>query len=72
MVDRLDYSKEDQKWRCANCGATYSSEEVKRVWDYSLNPVPEELVDNPLAYANFVPCHCMDCGIKWYDWEIEE
>lgn len=39
----LIYNKEENKWQCSNCGATYYPEELKRVWDYSINPVVEEL-----------------------------
>ena len=67
----LVYNPEEQKWQCSNCGATYCPEEVKRVWDYSIAPVVEELENNPAAYTNFVPCHCMDCGTIWYNWKIE-
>lgn len=68
IKEMLAYNTEEGKWQCLNCGATYCPEEVKRVWDYAFDPVPEEMEDSELCEVNFIPCHCMDCGIKWEYW----
>lgn len=70
MKYMLIYNSEEQKWHCSKCDASYYPEEIQRVWDYSLNPVPQEMQNFDLCAINFIPCHCMDCGAIWRDWNI--
>lgn len=66
---KIFYNHELEKWECANCGATYYPHEIQRIFDYGLNPTPEIIKENKNNIC-FIPCHCMDCGIKWEKFEL--
>lgn len=67
--NKIFYNKELDKWECGSCGATYNSQEIERVFDYTFTPTLNNMLENKDNIC-FIPCHCMDCGIKWGNFEL--
>ena len=56
---KLIWNELEHGWKCSECGALYSTEEVERVFSYR-EQVPK----------NFDESYCMDCGCSWTEVEI--
>lgn len=73
-MNKLIFDREQRKWVCSKCKASYYLSEISRAFDYNddfLIDVCDGLIDSKDEYKEvYVPCHCMDCGALWEDFEV--
>ncbi len=56
---KLKYDELECGWICQHCGAVYSTEEIKRLFDYDNAEIEDLRKRKPNEIS---PIYCMDCG----------
>lgn len=59
MEHTIKWNHNDECWECPICGGRFGDEELARMFGYT----------GEFRTQDFVPTHCMDCGILWVKFE---